>query len=181
MKKMETNFNIESILVKAKTINGRNIFGYAFSEINNSSIKTYVKECIFKDNTHYCVDSAKNCEEVVTNSVCRSAGFLDRNKQLCFEYDLVEVKGDRSGYYYIYFESLWRKWGLKSNGPGGGMLYDLWGNAIVIGNIILNQNDYFKMQKQYEEKNKKQYYNDNSTCLSTQYKNKKARQFLPKR
>lgn len=177
---MKTYFDIESVLVKSKKTNGEIITGFSFSIMDSAGIRTFVKKCEFKDGTYYCIDEKSNWEEVICDSTCRSTGFFDKNKQLCFEYDLVEITdsyGRFIDYRYIYWDSEFRKWALRTFNCG--MRYVERERFSVIGNIALNENDYAKMQKQLDEENKKPFIRDTSTCLSTSYKNKKAKQFLP--
>ena len=115
-------------------------------------------------------------------SLCRNTGIKINNTYL-YEFDLIEYGGGLSNpeMGFIEWDSFNNSYGIRSSLNYTGRR-KLKGNKItIIGNIALNDDDYEKMQV-YSVKQDESYkgITVEPECRSTQYLNKKMKQFLPK-
>lgn len=151
---------------KAITIEGTTVYGYYY--------------CF--DGVDYILDGSGIKHKINPYSLCRNTGVKVNNTYL-YEWDLIEYSSGLSNHEMgiVEWDSFNNRHAIRSSLNYKGRR-ELKGYRInILGNIALNDGDYIKMQE-YSDKQYENYKGITAEpeCRSTQYLNKKARQFLPK-
>lgn len=158
---------------------------------NKTVVEGYLVEWENKhrsSDTMICVNEYEaECDELIpihypvnSHTVCRNTGILVGNNYL-YEYDLVEKEllGSK-GLYYVEWDKFQKGYILKGSLNFNGVS-KLNGNITIVGNIMLIDEDFYKMQ-QYSEDKEVAYSGPEPTveCRSKQHLNKRAKEFLPR-
>lgn len=169
-------FNYDLQIVKALTIGFEKetiVTGYYCCNHNPKDKREYIPYIKPKDEDRFY--------EINPYTVCRNSGIKDENGNYAFEYDLLKIRLNSSeeGHGFIIWSEFYKKWIIKRSTEFSGYLDVDKCKFVIVGNIILDDDDAEIMYKQDESEKDRKVYIDTSDCRSTQHKNKIQQGHLP--
>ena len=137
----------------------------------------------FKGSTVYTVEDITAVTwSVNPYTICRNTGIMVDGQWL-FEFDLVELKHPYNGKElgFIEFDTWDSSWKVRrSMNYTSKVELRKFSKLKIIGNVNLSKSDFQKMIEYSNEKDKNFKPEPTVECRSTQYRNKKAKEFLPR-
>lgn len=146
--------------VKALTCDDIKVIGYYLSDGNKSFIA----------GDFLSPDTCPELFEINPYTVCRNAGFTDKNGSPIYEYDLVKLEqsvgSEKYQYAYIEFNEFYKQWVLRFFTEYSGFMMLDAQVYTVCGNIRINDDDANIIFEQDKKENDRDYVIDTSYCPS---------------